>query len=133
MQFSTILAILAPLAAVQAAAIKASPALGRRGCYQSVGAGSQWFGDEASKNVARNIVDKICNAEGVSGWFVAGQKKTHCEPASDTTTFGFAVTWTGSEAPAGPLNDEDCKLRLKNEINGCDAGGESTTAGWTFK
>lgn len=31
------------------------------------------------------------------------------------------------------LNNDDCYTRLKNEIYGCDRGGESTVSKWRFR
>ncbi|KAF2872258.1 hypothetical protein BDV95DRAFT_605891 [Massariosphaeria phaeospora] len=118
MQPSTILAILATAATASAS------------CYNS--AGGQWFGVEG-KELARGFIDQICTSGGVAGDFTAQQEKVSCHTVTAETTFNFAVKWT---APGGldngVLSDADCKERLKNEVNGCHAGGKSHFGGWEF-
>ncbi|KAF2196212.1 hypothetical protein GQ43DRAFT_383816, partial [Delitschia confertaspora ATCC 74209] len=45
--------------------------------------------------------------------------------------YEYWVQWKGNGGLT--LNDADCKLRLKNEVNGCGYGGESTVADWYFR
>ncbi|KAF2021245.1 hypothetical protein BU24DRAFT_416902 [Aaosphaeria arxii CBS 175.79] len=114
MQFTTFLAVMAPIiATVQA------------GCYSG---GDSWGGDQG---VANSVVDQICNGGGVSGSFQGGQTKYACRQLSGSKKGEFWVRWTGAGTLS--LNDGDCRLRLKNEINGCSNGGESTVAGWFFR
>jgi hypothetical protein len=111
-----------------------------RKCY----GGDSWRWHQ-NKQLALDTVDKICNNAStsgtVSGTFKGEQQKKWCElgkPCTDcagsyANSITFAVKWTKKDAPAGPLNDGDCNLRLKNEINGCgEAGGSGTTDGWFF-
>jgi hypothetical protein len=129
MQFSTILVILASLATAQASAV-----LTPRRCFDPDSVNWYYGYDQALK-----AVDKICTAAGVSGYFGPGQIKTHCEDGppigsdKSPTTLSFAVQWTGTENPAGPLKDDDCRHDLKLEITGCKAGGQSTHSGWYYK
>jgi hypothetical protein len=98
-----------------------------------------YSGGDAFVNMklANDTVDAICTSSGVSGNFNVGQNKTHC--ALDDKKSGlernivYVVRWEGKGGPAF-LNDDDCKLRLKKEINGCRwTGGRQTTADWFFK
>jgi hypothetical protein len=116
-----------------------------RDCYDSQGSWPWRKGGNAQ--LASDTVDRICNNAStsgtVSGTFTGKQTKAWCEPGNlysalddvgSATYMMFSVQWTKDYAPPfGPLNDEDCKLRLKNEINGCGWGGKTTTADWTFK
>ncbi|KAF2793237.1 hypothetical protein K505DRAFT_244834 [Melanomma pulvis-pyrius CBS 109.77] len=114
MQLHTLLAIIAPaIATVQA------------GCF---GSGPTW---DPTKNTAVSVVDQICNSNGVSGFFTSGQTKSRCVNIRDHVRAQFEAQWTGGGSLS--LNDGDCKLRLKNEINGCSHGGETITAQWRFK
>jgi hypothetical protein len=104
----------------------------------------QWWTWHQNRQLAYETVDKICNNASttgtVSGTFKAHQKKAWCElgnPCADcikpyANYIMFSVQWTREDAPPGPLSDEDCKLRLKNEVGGCNSGGQGTTADWWF-
>jgi hypothetical protein len=114
MQLYTFLAIIAPvIVTVQA------------GCFSG---GANW---DPTKNAALDIVDRICNGGGVSGGFGAGQTKNSCQNMRDNARAQFEVQWTGGGGQ--DLNDDECKTRLKNEINGCGHGGETVTGGWRYK
>ena len=43
----------------------------------------------------------------------------------------FYVQWLGRGSLT--LDNEDCKNRLKDEMNGCVSGGESMVADWYFR
>lgn len=114
MQLLTLLVIIAPaISTVQAA------------CF---GSGEYWA---PTKNTALSLVDQICNSNGVSGYFTSGLTKRRCINIRDKAKAEFEVQWTGDGNLT--LKDEDCKLRLKKEINGCEQGGQTTTAQWRFK
>ncbi|KAF2108576.1 hypothetical protein BDV96DRAFT_605631 [Lophiotrema nucula] len=112
-----------------AIAIVQGVTLARRGCYNDEDA-QTWGGNTDG---VKHFVDQTCHEGpgGVSGYFEFGQSKTACVEIRDGVQANFKVAWYG----VGPLtlNDDDCKLRLKNEISGCNAGGESSIGNWFFK
>jgi hypothetical protein len=112
MQLSTLFTIFASAIAVQA------------GCYSG---GDTWAPDQVQAN---NLLDELCN--GLSGDFAGGQTKYGCRDAgSANKKFEFWVQNTPSNSAS--LGHGDCVLRLSNEINGCQNGGDTTTAGWNFR
>jgi hypothetical protein len=74
-------------------------------------------------------VDKLCD-DGLAGYFTEGQTKYGCSQLS-RNKIEFWTGWKGQGALS--LDSEDCKMRLKNEINGCSLGGESVVADWFFR
>ncbi|KAK7187150.1 secreted protein [Paraphaeosphaeria sporulosa] len=95
-------------------------------CYS---ADAPWWG--SFQDAANAAVDQHCNSGGVSGYFAQGQTKYFCIQHSALQKSEFWVQWKGKGGLT--LDDNDCKLRLKNEINGCKWGGESTIADWYFR
>ncbi|KAI8623905.1 hypothetical protein F5Y19DRAFT_481160 [Xylariaceae sp. FL1651] len=98
------------------------------GCYD----GEQWGGERAYANQA---VDDLCDPShpDVSQkrrLYTPGQNKANCYTLSGSKTADFSATWGGQGDLS--LTQVDCVLRLKNEINGCDRGGSTDTADWTF-
>jgi hypothetical protein len=114
MHLHTIIAVLAPgIITVQA------------GCYSG---GPTWYPDQGTAN---EFVYSICKSRGISGFFNQGQTKYRCRQMGSDKKFEFWVQWKG---PGGlTLHNQDCNMRLKNEINGCGNGGESTIADWYFR
>ena len=96
------------------------------GCYGGL-TGIGW----PDRYGAHAFVDQICNSGGVSGYFNQGQTKYRCHQPGSAVKQEFWVGWRGRGGLT--LNDVDCKLRLKNEIEGCGFGGESTVADWYFR
>ncbi|KAI0198063.1 hypothetical protein F4808DRAFT_267377 [Astrocystis sublimbata] len=93
------------------------------GCYSG---GESWG---AEKGLAEQAVDGLCTIFTGDG-FTAGQTKAACAPLSGDKKADFQVHW-GGEGSQG-LSYEECVLRLKNEINGCEHGGSTETNQWTF-
>jgi hypothetical protein len=122
MQLFTLLAILTP-----ALATVRGMALSRRGCYSG---GLSWY--MKKKAAASAAVDGLCHGGdgGVSGYFAQGQSKTGCVNLSGDSHANFEVAWYGHGGLT--LNDNDCKVRLKNEINACEFGGGNTAYDWFF-
>ncbi|KAI0874931.1 hypothetical protein GGS24DRAFT_500273 [Hypoxylon argillaceum] len=58
--------------------------------------------------------------------------KTVCVQATGTQRLDMLVQNLNTGA-GFDLADADCTLRLQNEINGCDRGGQSDVSGWRFK
>jgi hypothetical protein len=150
MHFATTLAILASLTtlATARAVTQDSPApapatldtratIEARKCYKDW---DQFW--PADKKVYNDTIEAICNGDGVSGSFKGKEEKRFCwqEAKCEKCTMNqdkyrlnaiFAVKWTkGTESWLG---DEDCKMRLRNELEGCSSGGRQTTANWYFK
>lgn len=75
------------------------------------------------------MVDKLCE-DNLAGYFTESQTKYGCVQGSKNK-IGFWTGWGGRGALS--LNNEDCKMRLKNEINACTLGGESVVADWYFR
>ncbi|KAF2872248.1 hypothetical protein BDV95DRAFT_667306 [Massariosphaeria phaeospora] len=118
MQPSTLLAILATTATASAK------------CFNQVKEGTAFWG---SHDIAMNFVDEICNSGNMAGYFEAGQAKQACSAVSLDGRINWLVKWTDPESIGGlTLNDDDCKLRLKQEISMCLAGGSTTHNGWEF-
>jgi len=96
-------------------------------CY---GSGDKW----ASKPQAIAWVSDACTKNGgmFTGWYRPGEAKRMCLKDLNNRGAFFEVqnlnTNTGFD-----LADHDCVMRLSNEINGCDRGGESHVAGWRFR
>lgn len=113
MQPATLLAILASVIATAEA-----------GCY---GGGATWAPDQVQAN---NILGDVCNS--ASGNFGGGETKYQCRNAGTANKkLEFWVTNTVGNALW--LGHGDCVLRLSNEINGCQHGGDSTISGWGFR
>jgi hypothetical protein len=97
------------------------------GCYNG---GELW----ASQPQAIAWVSDACTKNGgmFTGWYAPGQAKRMCLKDIGNRNCFFEVqnlnTATGFD-----LADSDCVMRLSNEINGCNHGGESTVAGWRFR
>ncbi|KAF2108186.1 hypothetical protein BDV96DRAFT_284451 [Lophiotrema nucula] len=103
------------------------PTLAHAGCYK--GGITTWGPDQQR---ARDIASSICNAAFVSGTFASMQTKYHCGALDGPNKkVEFEVQWKGHGTLT--LNDADCSLRLVNEINGCEFGGESTVYDWYFR
>ncbi|KAI0126198.1 hypothetical protein BJ170DRAFT_685433 [Xylariales sp. AK1849] len=97
------------------------------GCY----GGEKWGGEA---NYAKAAVDNYCDPEQHESFteksFYSGQTRAYCYPLSGSKKADFSVTWQGSGDLT--LAQSDCVMRLKNEIDGCDRGGSTTTSDWTF-
>lgn len=96
------------------------------------GSGDSW---SSEIQLARDGVDYWCdnavtNGGGLSGSFTAGQTKTRCTEMTANKHAILTVQWTGQGTHS--LNDNDCKDKLKQEINACEHGGRRTTADWYF-
>jgi hypothetical protein len=115
MHYQIILTILAPalLAGVQAE------------CYKS---GRAW--DNTAP--ANDVVQDICNSNGVSGQFVFKETKTHCQQRDDGSHYIFTVGYLG-DGSGVTLDDAACREGLRNEVNACAQGGETTSGDWFFK
>ncbi|KAJ2991023.1 hypothetical protein NUW58_g2676 [Xylaria curta] len=98
------------------------------GCYTS---GTGWG---AEKGLAEQAIDELCDPSKHNSFifegFGTGQTKADCVQLSGNKKADFQVNWGGEGSTT--LNQGDCVLRFKNEINGCDSGGSTTTADWTF-
>lgn len=119
MQFSTIF-----LAIGSAAFIDQALA----GCYSG---GGSWG---AERGYAEQAVDGLCNSASEGGFtqtsFFSGQTKAICAPLTNEKKVDLSIHWGGTGTV--DLGDGDCNLRLKNEINGCENGGDSTIDNWRF-
>lgn len=114
MQLHTFIAFLLPiLGTVQA------------GCYSG---GASW---DNEKGRATATVSAVCYGHIIGGFFNEGQTKYYCVQLTDNKKGEFWVGWKGRGGLT--LNDDDCVLRLTNEIGGCSHGGESTIADWYFR
>lgn len=72
------------------------------------------------------------NQGAFQGVFAPGEAKYACVQGTNTQKYEITVQNLNTGA-AFDLGDGDCVLRLENEINGCDRGGESTVSGWRFR
>jgi hypothetical protein len=75
------------------------------------------------------VVEKLCSND-LASYFDEGQTKYHCLQQS-YYKIEFWVRWTGYGGLS--LKSDDCKKRLRDEIDGCTNGGESTVADWYFR
>jgi hypothetical protein len=116
MHSQTLLTLLAPV--FLAAGVHAE-------CYKS---GRKW--DNTAP--ANDVVQDICNNNYVGGTFAYQQSKTNCHQQDSGTKYIFTVNYVGS-ATSITLDDAACRLGLRNEINACSQGGESTSGEWFFK
>ncbi|KAF3001702.1 hypothetical protein E8E14_000313 [Neopestalotiopsis sp. 37M] len=100
------------------------------GCYS----GGDVFQD---KENARYNAQRACEGyDGIQGafqgTFAPGEAKSACVQGSPTQRYDMVVQNLNTGA-SFDLADADCTLRLQNEINGCDHGGESDISGWRFR
>jgi hypothetical protein len=113
MHLSTLFVNLAPaIATVQA------------NCYSS---GPKWLDNIG---MAKAYVNQVCAHNGIRDYFPEGQTKYRCFQLRDNLKAEFWVRWEGRGDLT--LANNDCKLRLKDEIGGCQYGCESTIAQWYF-
>ncbi|KAH8716905.1 hypothetical protein GQ44DRAFT_775850 [Phaeosphaeriaceae sp. PMI808] len=99
------------------------------GCFS----GGDTFPDKGN---ARYHAERACrgydgHGGAFSGTFGGGERKWACVQLSSTIKMDFSIQNLNNRA-ALDLGDDDCVLRLHNEINGCDHGGDSTISGWNF-
>ncbi|CVK96087.1 hypothetical protein LB506_009116 [Fusarium annulatum] len=118
MKTYTILTALGSILAFNTQAVNA-------GCYSG---GDPW----PNKDQAAQFVWDACyGSQGMfSGQFRPGQTKSMC-PRSGQVGLVFEVQNQWDQTL--DLNNDDCYTRLKNEIYGCDRGGESTVSKWRFR
>ncbi|KAJ3522240.1 hypothetical protein NM208_g12942 [Fusarium decemcellulare] len=95
------------------------------------GSGDVW----QDKGIAREHVVRACKGfdgqQGAfQGTFDGSSTKSACVQHSPTQKLLFSV----SRLASGPadLNDDECVLRLQNEINGCDRGGSSVIGDFSY-
>ncbi|KAG4273696.1 hypothetical protein FPRO04_09563 [Fusarium proliferatum] len=82
-------------------------------------------------NTQAFVWDACYGSQGMfSGQFRPGQTKSMC-PRSVQVGLVFEVQNQWDQTL--DLNNDDCYTRLKNEIYGCDRGGESTVSKWRFR
>lgn len=95
-------------------------------CY---GSGDHWPNKDTA---AKFAYDACYNSNGMfSGQFTPGQTKSMCPRDSGLgLLFEVQNLWAGQYLD---LNNDDCYTRLKNEIYGCNQGGESTVSNWRFR
>jgi len=96
-------------------------------CYRS---GDSW----PNRDEARRFVIDACNNNGgmFTGGYSRGQTKSMC-PRSGGKGLLFEVQNLTPNEGNSDLSNSECTLRLENEINGCEKGGESTVNGWRFR
>ncbi|KAH7259445.1 uncharacterized protein BKA55DRAFT_687743 [Fusarium redolens] len=94
-------------------------------CY---GSGDRWPDKDQA---ARFVWDACYGSQGMFyGQFTAGQTRWMC-PRIGNVGLLFEVQNNWNEIV--DLGNDDCYTRLKNEIYGCDRGGESTVSKWRFR
>ncbi|KAH8585292.1 hypothetical protein B0O99DRAFT_696679 [Bisporella sp. PMI_857] len=113
--------ILAALSAILASKVQGVAAT----CYKS---GDTW----PNLETAYRFVAEACYNNGgmFTGYYSPGQTKAMC-PRDGGIGLVFEVQNLNNDG--FDLGDDDCLLRLKNEILACSHGGESTVAGWRFR
>jgi hypothetical protein len=94
--------------------------------------GQSW----SDKGNARWYVDRACfgydNQRGATqGYFNPGEEKRACINVGNNVRHDFIIKNENTQQ-GFDLADTDCRDKLNDEINGCDTGGSSTIAGWTF-
>jgi hypothetical protein len=78
---------------------------------------------------AAAAVDEYCT-DSLAGYFTENQIKYGCLQLSQSKV-EFWVGWSGHGS--WTLSSDDCKQRLKSEINGCRLGGDNVVADWFFR
>lgn len=106
-----------------------APALVPRTCYLS---GSKWEdgGKAFGRDLASRAVDSLCEPEKLGGVYQGNQVKTACVQLRDDRVADFAILWMGPERSQNwsynfTLSAADCKARLRDEIYGCEHGGQT--------
>lgn len=99
-------------------------------CFNRLG--QQW----SDRGNARWHVDRACfgydnQAGAFQGYFNPGEEKRACINVGHNVRYDFIIKNENTQQ-GFDLADSDCRDKLNNEINGCDTGGSSTIAGWTF-
>ncbi|KAM0190112.1 hypothetical protein ACHAPA_010922 [Fusarium lateritium] len=102
-------------------------------CYGEGLNGDINWGGRDGQAAARTATEYACrdNNGNFKGHFNPGEEKVYCVPFGSSTSFVFKVKNLNTNQ-GFDLNDDDCALRLQNEINGCNEGGQSTFSGWWF-
>jgi hypothetical protein len=94
------------------------------GCYNS---GESW----GNTGPANDAVQAICNSNNIAGSFSSGQTKSSCRKQGSNVQYNFEIKYNGGGSQT--LSDTDCRYRLKNEVNGCGKGGQSTVGDWFYR
>ncbi|KAF4460986.1 hypothetical protein FALBO_12222 [Fusarium albosuccineum] len=102
-------------------------------------ASATWFGSGEhwqDKAKARWHVERACkgydgNAGKFQGVFKPGETRSLCVQHSGTQKLDFIIK-NENQGASIDLGDDDCVLRLQNEINGCNEGGWNRVSGWYF-
>jgi hypothetical protein len=106
------------------------------GCYKPSSSSDSW--DDYQRSDARWHSERACRGydgnRGVfQGTFLPGEARYACVNGGDNIKFEFMVQ-NLNRYTAFDLGDDDCVLRLHNEINGCGQwGGQSEVSGWFFR
>ncbi|KAF2839476.1 hypothetical protein M501DRAFT_1057744 [Patellaria atrata CBS 101060] len=118
--------VLTTLFALLAAGIDSASA----SCFTS---GEVWQDKGDARYHANRAYRRFDGNQGAfQGFFAPGEAKRAYIQHSNTQKLEFFVQNLNIDA-GFDLGDGDYALRLENEINGCDRGGQSDIAGWRFR
>ncbi|KAH7130115.1 hypothetical protein B0J11DRAFT_244329 [Dendryphion nanum] len=99
------------------------------GCYSR---GDTW----PDKGTARWHAERACrgfdgHGGAFSGTFAPFETKRACVGLTSTIKVNFDVQ--NKDSGTRELSDDECVLRLHNEINACEHGGESQIGDWWYR
>lgn len=100
--------------------------------------GSSYRDKEETKGHIRNACAGYFNGQGqwtrgaLQGFFAKEQTKGACVRIDDDQSVKFSVKNLNTR-DGFDLADGDCIKELNREVDLCNRGGESTTAGWRFR
>ncbi|KAK5168794.1 uncharacterized protein LTR77_006103 [Saxophila tyrrhenica] len=93
---------------------------------------SRW--GQVGRNSAIDFINFACTQPGgmFTGYYKPRQTKSMCPTDGEGKHLSFQVQ-NLNDHDGFDLKDEDCVTRLRNEILGCQEGGESSVSGWRFR
>jgi hypothetical protein len=93
--------------------------------------GKPWREFWEDRELARMLAERECRQGAFQGVYAPGQVKSICLPYTTRMSVTFSVQNLNTVASLD-LADDECVLRLHNEINLCDRGGQTDVSGWRF-
>ncbi|KAL0939647.1 uncharacterized protein CTRU02_206257 [Colletotrichum truncatum] len=95
--------------------------------------GASYENKETAKYHAKRACEGYDGKKGAfQGRFAPGEFKNACVNISGTQSIRMSVGNLNKNT-GFDLGDQDCTLRLQNEINNCGKGSEHDVSGWRFR